>query len=30
MHRAGKWLIRITVTAILFLLFSGSALAYMD
>lgn len=30
MHRAGKWLIRITVTAILILLFSGSALAYMD
>lgn len=29
-HKAGKWLIRITVTAILFLLFSGSALAYMD
>lgn len=30
MHKAGKWLIRITVTAILFLLFSGSALAYME
>ena len=30
MHKAGKWLIRIVVTGILFLLFSGSAFAITE